>query len=186
MSAVPESLQLLEDYLPLIRGLINCVAHDDIGLKSEPCANAYLRLQPFPDLSNICLAFSWRTTLSNNILNNSPRISVPGLYADFAFSLLTYAFTLSNLAHATVQSIGAYERDRTITKLQRERKDEQLNVAFGLLCKASGVFSYITDTLLPEWEVSRGGGLHGSARPPDLRQEVITALVKYVDNFFTN
>jgi hypothetical protein len=31
-------VQLLEDYIPLIRGLINCVTHDDIGLKSEPCA----------------------------------------------------------------------------------------------------------------------------------------------------
>ncbi|KAF9452778.1 hypothetical protein P691DRAFT_803502 [Macrolepiota fuliginosa MF-IS2] len=151
--------KVLEDYIPLLRGLINCVAHDDIGLKMEP-------------------SFSWRTTLSNNILNNSPRLSVPGLYADLAFTLLTYGFTFSNLAHATVQSIGAYERDRTITEAQRKKKDEQLNVALGFLCKAGGVFSYITDTLLPEWEVNRGGGLNGFTRPPDLKQEVNTALVK--------
>ncbi|KAJ3553450.1 hypothetical protein NP233_g12639 [Leucocoprinus birnbaumii] len=149
----------LEDYIPLIRGLINCVAHDDIGLKSEPL-------------------FSWRTTLSNTVLNNSPRLSVPGLYADLAFTLLTYAFTLSNLGHAIVQSVGPYERDRTIKKEQRERKDEQINVAFGFLCKASGVFSYIAEKLLPEWEVSRAGGLSGFTRPPDLKQEVNSALVK--------
>ncbi|KXN90959.1 pH-response regulator protein palC [Leucoagaricus sp. SymC.cos] len=151
--------KLLEDYIPLLRGLISCVAHDDIGLKSEP-------------------SFSWRTTLSNSILNNSPRLSVPGLYADLAFTLLTYAFTLSNLAHAVVQSVGPYERDRALKKEQRERKDEQINVAFGFLCKASGVFAYIANSLLPEWEVSRAGGLNGFSRPPDLRQEVNSALVK--------
>jgi len=32
------SLQLLEDYIPIICGLMSCVAHDDIGLKWEPCA----------------------------------------------------------------------------------------------------------------------------------------------------
>lgn len=131
-------------------------------------------------------AFSWRSTLSNNILNNSPRVEVPGLYADLAFTLLTYAFTLSNLAHATVQSIGAYELDRTITKVQRERKDEQLNVAFGLLCKASGIFSYIADTLLSEWETSGGGGSDAPKLPPDLKQEVLTALSKYADSFLIN
>ncbi|XP_006460727.1 hypothetical protein AGABI2DRAFT_203891 [Agaricus bisporus var. bisporus H97] len=151
--------KVLEDYLPLIRGLINCADQCDIDFKSK-------------------FSFSWRSTLSNNILNNSPRVEVPGLYADLAFTLLTYAFTLSNLAHATVQSIGAYELDRTITKVQRERKDEQLNVAFGLLCKASGIFSYIADTLLSEWETSGGGGSDASKLPSDLKQEVLTALSK--------
>lgn len=77
-----------------------------------------------------------------------------------------------------VQSVGPYERDRAIKKEQRERKDEQINVAFGFLCKASGVFSYIAEKLLPEWEVNRAGGLIGFTRPPDLRQEVNSALVK--------
>jgi hypothetical protein len=90
------------------------------------------------------------------------------------------------LAHATVQSIGAYEHDRAITKVQRERKDEQLNVAFGFLCKASGVFSYIADTLLSEWEASRKGGSDASKLPLDLKQEVITALSKYADSFLIN
>jgi hypothetical protein len=103
---------------------------------------------------------------------------VPGLYADLAFALLTYAFTVSNLAHAVVQSVGPFERDRAITKEQRERKEEQVNVAFGFLCKASGVFSYIAESLLPEWEVNRAGGLNGFTRPPDLKQEVNSALLK--------
>ena len=72
-----------------------------------------------------------------------------------------------------MQSVGLYERDCTIKKEQRERKEEQLNVAFGFLCKASGVFSYITETLLPKLD-----GPDGSTRPSDLRQEVMSALVK--------
>lgn len=42
---ISEGSKLLEEYIPLIRGLINCVAHDDIGLKSEPCAKASLHIE---------------------------------------------------------------------------------------------------------------------------------------------
>ena len=72
-----------------------------------------------------------------------------------------------------MQSVGPYERDRTINKEQRERKEESINVAFGFLCKASGVFSYTAETLLPKLN-----GPDGSTRPSDLRQEVVSALVK--------
>jgi hypothetical protein len=150
-----------------------------LDLNRNHVRNHNLVLDRFHEAERI-LAFSWRTTLSNNILNNSPRLTVPGLYADLAFTLLTYGFALSNLAYAIVQSVGPYERDRAIRKEQRERKDDQINKAFGFLCRASGVFSYIADTLLPEWEVNRAGGLNGFTRPPDLLQEVNSALVKCV------
>ncbi|KAH9485087.1 pH-response regulator protein palC [Psilocybe cubensis] len=150
-------VKAIEEYLPYIRALIECVAHDDIGLKNEP-------------------KFGWRTTLSANLFN-APKLDFPGLYADYSFTLLTYAFALSNLAHSIVASVGLYELDRAISDLERKSKEDKLNVAVDFICRASGVFTFISDSVLPEWESSRGSppGFH---RPPDLSREVISALSK--------
>ncbi|CAG8739010.1 16679_t:CDS:2, partial [Acaulospora colombiana] len=63
--------------------------------------------------------------------------SVVGLQADLAFSLLTYASALSNLAASSVNSLGLYERERAITDTQRKVKDEKLNFSVQLLLKAA-------------------------------------------------
>ncbi|KDR75105.1 hypothetical protein GALMADRAFT_69154 [Galerina marginata CBS 339.88] len=151
-------VKLIEEYLPHLRGLMECVAHDEIGLKTEP-------------------TFSWRTTLSANIFNSSPRLDLPGLHADYAFSLLTYGFALTNLAHSIVTSVGIYEHDRAISDTDRKAKDEKLNVAVDFLCRASGIFTYISDTVLPDWETTRGSppAFH---KPPDLGRETNSALAK--------
>ncbi|KAG6861163.1 hypothetical protein C0995_003172 [Termitomyces sp. Mi166 len=157
-----DSLQLvkvLEEYLPQLRGIIECLTHDEIALKSEP-------------------QFSWRTTLSANIFNTSPRLSIPGLQADLAFSLLTYAFALSNLARSTVNSLGRYEFDRAITESERKTKDDQLNIAVDFLCRASGIYSYIADTVILQWENQIKGGHTGFEQPPELCREVNNALAK--------
>ncbi|KAF8895732.1 pH-response regulator protein palC [Gymnopilus junonius] len=151
-------VKLVEEYIPHLRGLMGCVAHDEIGLKAEPM-------------------FSWRTTLSANIFHNSPRLDVPGLYADYSFSLLTYAFALSNLAYSIVTSVGIYEHDRAISDTNRKSKDEKLNVAVDFLCRASGIFTYVSDTVLPEWETARGSP-PGFAKPPDVTREINSALAK--------
>ncbi|KAF5380535.1 hypothetical protein D9615_004724 [Tricholomella constricta] len=152
-------VKLLEDYIPQLRGIMECLAHDEISLKSE-------------------LSFSWRTTLSANIFNTSPRLSLPGLQADLAFSLLTYAFALSNLARSTANSLGRYERDRAISDSERKAKDEQLNVAVDFLCRVSGIYTYVGDTVLPEWETHIRGRPTGFEKPPDLSREVNSALAK--------
>ncbi|KAF8893440.1 hypothetical protein BD779DRAFT_1798136 [Infundibulicybe gibba] len=152
-------VKLLEEYLPFLVGIIACVAHDEIGLTATP-------------------SFSWRTTLSANIFNTSPRVSFPGLYAEFTFSLLTYAFALSNLARSTVASLGNYEQDRHIPESDRKAKDDQLNVAVAFLCRASGIFTYISDTLLPDWETDREGGPTGFNKPPEFSREMNIALAK--------
>ncbi|KIM45339.1 hypothetical protein M413DRAFT_66183 [Hebeloma cylindrosporum] len=151
-------VKLIEEYLPHIRSLIDCVAHDEIGIKTEP-------------------TFSWRTTLSASRFNTSPRLDLPGLHADYAFTLLTYGFALSNLAHTIVTSVGIYEHDRAISDVDRKSKDEKLNVAVDFLCRASGIFSFISDTVLPDWETSRASppGFH---KPPDLTREINHALAK--------
>lgn len=126
--------------------------------------------------------FSWRTTLSANLFNTSPRLSLPSLHADYAYSLLTYAFALSNLARSKVDSLGAFERDRAISDSERKAKEGQLTVAADLLCRASGIFSYVSDTVLIEWEsaTSQSSSTTGFTRPPDVSREVNSALAKCV------
>ena len=84
---------------------------------------------------------------------------------------------MSNLAYSIVTSVGIYEHDRAISDTDRKVKDEKLNVAVDFLCRASGIFSYISDTVLPEWETTRGSP-PGFAKPPDVTREVTSALAK--------
>ncbi|KAJ6620820.1 BRO1 domain-containing protein [Mycena sp. CBHHK59/15] len=150
-------VKILDEYLPKLRGIMVCVANNEIGLKSEPI-------------------FSWRTTLSSHLFNASPRLSLPSLHADLAYSLLTYAFALSNLARSKVLSLGLYEQDRAISEVDRKAKDSQLTVAADLLCRASGIFSYISNTVLLEWETATPTSVF--SKPPDLNREVTNALAK--------
>src|SRR6202044_467075 len=99
--------------------------------------------------------FSWRTTLSANLFNTSPRLSLPSLHADLSSSLVTYGFALSNLARSVVGSLGAYERERGISDVERKAKDEKLNFAVTLLCRASGLFSHISEQVLLDWDKHR-------------------------------
>ncbi|KAJ6557276.1 hypothetical protein DFH09DRAFT_1248226 [Mycena vulgaris] len=150
-------VKILDDYLPRLRGIMVCVAHNEIELKSEPI-------------------FSWRTTLSANLFHTSPRQSLPSLHADYAYSLLTHAFALSNLARSKVAALGAYELDRAISDADRKAKETQLTVAADLLCRASGIFSYISDTVLVDWESATPAPTF--AKPPDVSREVNNALAK--------
>jgi len=77
-----------------------------------------------------------------------------------------------------VTSLGAYEHDRAISDSERRAKDEKLNFAVTLLCRASGIFSHISDAVLLEWQNSRYGGTTGLNKPPDLSREVNIALAK--------
>lgn len=125
--------------------------------------------------------FSWRTTLSANLLNNSPRQSVTGLFADLSFTLLTYASAFANLAASSVNSLGHYERERAITDEQRKQKDDKLNFALQLLLKSAGVFSHVAEKVIPQWERSlleanNGQAPNQNARPVDLSKELVSAL----------
>ncbi|KAL0061095.1 hypothetical protein AAF712_012089 [Marasmius tenuissimus] len=153
-------VKILDEYIPQLTSIMGCVAHDEIGLKTEP-------------------VFSWRTTLSSSMFNSSPRQSVPSLHAEYAYCLLTYGFVISNLARTIVASLGDYELDRAITQKERENKDERLKHAADFLAKASGVFEYIAETVLVDWERSNAAPTSGKfSRPPDLSKEVNSALSK--------
>lgn len=77
-----------------------------------------------------------------------------------------------------VDSLGSYEQDRAVSNETRQSKDKELNVAVDFLCKASGIFAHVADTVLPAWDVNRTDGPPGFNRPPELIREVNTALSK--------
>ncbi|THH28751.1 hypothetical protein EUX98_g5447 [Antrodiella citrinella] len=155
-------VKVLDEYLPKLCGILACVKSGDLTLKSEPI-------------------FSWRTTLSSSLFNASPRLSFPSLAAELAFTLLTYAFALSNLARAVVESLGSYEYERAISDAERKAKDERLAFAVALLCKSAGIFEHIAKEVMPAWDEARRrvalGGI-SCPNPPDLSREVLIGLSK--------
>jgi hypothetical protein len=90
---------------------------------------------------------------------------------------LTYGFALCNLAYTIVSSVGIYEHDRTISDAERKSKEDHLNVAVDFLCRASGVFTYIGEIVLLEWDAKKSlpTKFH---KPPDISREVNNALAK--------
>ncbi|KAG1715616.1 hypothetical protein ID866_1540 [Astraeus odoratus] len=148
-------IKVLDDYLPQLYGIISCVSSGSIALRVEP-------------------VFSWRTTLSSQLLNTSPRVPLPSLHADLASSLLVYGMALSNFARLTVTSLGNYEHEPAISDVERRAKDEKLNFAVSLLCRASGVFTHLSDATLCAWDHAGAPG----PRPPDWTSELCTALGK--------
>ena len=121
------------------------------------------------------LVFSWRTTLSATLFNNTPRLRLPSLQADLASTLVTYAMALSNFSHSVTASLGAYEFERAISEKERKEKDDKLNFGVTLLCRASGVFSVLSEKVLDDLNQDWSGG---AVKPPDLCKEVNAALAK--------
>ncbi|OCH93749.1 hypothetical protein OBBRIDRAFT_724111 [Obba rivulosa] len=153
---------VLDDYIPRLFALATCLSHGEMTLKAEP-------------------VFSWRTTLSSTLFHTSPRLSIPTLSTELVFTLLTYAFALSNLARAVVYSLGSYEKKRAITDAERRVKDERLGFSVTMLCRSAGIFEYIGKDCLAQWERERerisASGL-SCPRPPDLSREVVIGLSK--------
>ena len=144
------------------------------------------RLPSFYHSYMLFLVFSWRSTLSSHMIQISPRLSVESLHGDLSFTLLTYAFVLSNLARTVVHSLGSYETERTISDNERKVKDEKLNFAVSLLCRASGIFKFISDQVLPEWDrakvdIPSTSPIH---RPIDVTQDMVNALAKWAHHAF--
>lgn len=123
------------------------------------------------------IVFSWRTTLSAHLFNNSPRLSLPALPSELVFTLLTYGFALFNLARLNVVALGTYERERGISDVERKAKDEKLGFAVTLFCRAGGLFEHVSTTVLSGAEQTLGWQ-SGRSRPPELSKEVSLALSK--------
>ncbi|KZV79689.1 hypothetical protein EXIGLDRAFT_743064 [Exidia glandulosa HHB12029] len=151
-------VKTIDEYLPWLYALIDAVEADAVTLKAQP-------------------VFSWRSTLSSHLLSSSPRVDVHTLHAELAFTLLTYAFALSDLAHATTAPLGAYEHERGTSGTQRKANDDALAGAVKLLCRAAGVFGHIAEKVIPAWDTyETKNGLKSPPRPVDLSADVLHAL----------
>ncbi|KAF9519146.1 hypothetical protein BS47DRAFT_74370 [Hydnum rufescens UP504] len=151
-------VKVLDDYLPHVYAIINCLAADELLLRNDPL-------------------FSWRSMLSSNTFNASPRMNFPGMHSDLVFTLLTYAFALCNMSASIVSSLENYERERHISDAERQLKDERLNFAVTLLCRSNGIFTHVAEVILPQL-VGECDSASGLPRIPDLSKEVVTALAK--------
>ncbi|KDN48510.1 hypothetical protein K437DRAFT_255485 [Tilletiaria anomala UBC 951] len=149
-------VQAVDEYLPYLLAMFNCVQVDEVIFKLEP-------------------EFSWRTTLSSHIFRSSPRISLRGLHYEVCAVLLLYGTALSNFAAAIVASLGNYELERTLQDAERKQRDDKLKRAADTFCQAAGIFEYLSQVMIPRWE-ERASCLDG--RPPDLTREVTMALSK--------
>lgn len=149
-------VKTIEEYLPHLLAIFNCVQTDDLILRYEP-------------------VFSWRTCVSSTRFRGPRRVDLAGLHYELVSALLTYALALSNFASATVSGLGSFERDPSLSSEERRSKDDRLRWAADTLCRASGILLYLSQELLPRWrdQVGRVEGL-----PPDLTTEVTLGLSK--------
>ncbi|KDQ57433.1 hypothetical protein JAAARDRAFT_130249 [Jaapia argillacea MUCL 33604] len=154
-------VKIIDDYLPHLYGIVNCTSAGDLVITTEPF-------------------FSWRTTLSSNVFQTSPRLSLPCLQTDVVFTLITSAFALTNLARSVLVSLGSYEHQREILDKERKVKDDKVNFTVTLLTKAAGIFGWLSEVGVGDWEkdVKERGGLGKVERPVELSKEVCAALAK--------
>lgn len=149
--ARPDAIRITQaatEYLPVLLGLYNSVLIDAIVVKHEP-------------------TFTWRSAL----LTRSGKSAMPGLHAELCAVLMLLGMALSNEAVGAVETLGMYELDTSVDAATRRANDDRLKVAADLLCRASGLFSYVATELLPRLDVS--------ARPPELSRDVAMALSRF-------
>lgn len=137
---------------------MTCVEMDDLILKSEP-------------------VFTWRFSLSTHPLKaGRPKVSLHSLHYELAATLLTHALCLTNLSTTLVSALGSYEISSSASSATLKQHDESINSAAELLCRASGILSYLSETVIPRWESAVGEDIKG--RPIELSRDVVTALSK--------
>lgn len=91
--------------------------------------------------------------------------------------MLTYGICLVNQAAVMVTSLGAYETSADVSSAGIKSRDEIINSAADTLCRASGIFDYLSTSLIPNWEATVGtDGI--ASRPVELTSDVTSALAK--------
>jgi len=153
-----KATKTIEDYLPHLLGLMDAVEKDILLMPNE-------------------IVFGWRPTLSSRRVRSSSRILLPSFYYELAFVLLNLGFALSNTSNSLVNSMGSYEHG---TEAERRAGDGKLNSAAETLCRASGIFEFLSKEIIPKWEKHHANGIVDlrSARPPELSREAANGLAQ--------
>ena len=137
--------------MPHLYGMHNALLMDDI-IKREP------------------LLMTWRSALAPGV-----KAELHSIHAEMCAMHALYGMALSNEAVAMVDAVGPYELDASLGADERRACDERLKLAADMLCRASGVFGYLADRLVPQWDT-----IDETRRVPELTLEGGQALAKYV------
>ncbi|CAG8542782.1 1181_t:CDS:2 [Paraglomus occultum] len=137
-------IQAIDDYLPYLLAIVDCLESGEVKLRKE-------------------IETSWRCSLSDSILREKPRVACKGIYYELIFVLLTYGYACSNWASSIISR-----------QSEQEDADFAAKQAANLLCRAAGVFAYISKQVCPKWENPP------SSRPPDVYSDISASLSKVV------
>ncbi|CAG8504516.1 9015_t:CDS:10 [Funneliformis caledonium] len=115
-------LKTIDDYLPYLFGIIDCLEGGQLKLKKE-------------------IETSWSCTLSDSVLKKKPRVLCKGIYYELIFVLLTYGYAYADWATSIIERQGP-----------NDKNDLRLRQAADLLRKAGGIFAYIGEEVCPKWD----------------------------------
>ncbi|KWU41353.1 hypothetical protein RHOSPDRAFT_12399, partial [Rhodotorula sp. JG-1b] len=153
------AVQAIQEYLGYLAAILACLEADDLVVRSDP------------------VLFQWRASLSSVPLRKGSRRRVTLPHAELTATLLAYALCLANQASSLVASLGSYEISKSVSSAAIAVHDETINSAAATLCRASGVLTYLAETVIPRWEAAVGTEALKS-RPVEMTREVATALAK--------
>ncbi|CDS13494.1 hypothetical protein LRAMOSA05670 [Lichtheimia ramosa] len=120
-------LNTIEDYLPYLVSILNCLESGDLTLKKN-------------------IETSWRSTLSDHIIHtgsNAPRIVCGGIYYELIFVLMTYAYAWSMQSHDILKTV----QEGSSSPTQYNKAADALNIA-------ASVFHFIAYDVIPKWRQS--------------------------------
>ncbi len=107
------------------------------------------------------IEFKWASSLSASIRKTiagdfeKPMVKSHSLYYEVIYAHMVYAFTLSNMA---------------VKKVTSDCSETEINVAVDLLCRASGVFQFLSGSYGRTWEIQDG--------PPETTSASLSALAE--------
>ncbi|GAA5851574.1 hypothetical protein JCM5353_008966 [Sporobolomyces roseus] len=149
----------IAEYLPYLYAILSSVEADDLLLSSDPY-------------------FVWKSSLSSQALKkNRTKVALPSFHFELTATLLSYAICLANASATLVSSLGSYEISSSVSSSAISVHDETVNQAAEMLCRASGVFLYLAETVIPRWEAAVGVESL-KARPVEFTRDAATALSK--------
>ncbi|GAA6022246.1 hypothetical protein JCM11491_001680 [Sporobolomyces phaffii] len=150
----------IAEYLPYLYAILSSVEADDLLLSSDP-------------------NFVWKSSLSNRALHKKERtkVALPSFHFELTATLLSYGICLANAAAVLVVSLGSYEISSSVSSAAIAVHDETINQAAETLCRASGIFLHLAETVIPRWEAAVGIESLKS-RPIEFSRDAATALSK--------
>ncbi|GAA5840304.1 hypothetical protein JCM3766R1_001452 [Sporobolomyces carnicolor] len=149
----------ITEYLPYLYAILSSVEADDLLLQTDPI-------------------FVWKSSLSNQALKKGKaKVALPSFHFELAATLLSYGICLANAAAVLVAALGSYEVSSSVSSSAITTHDETVNQAADMLCRASGVFAHLAETVVPRWEAAVGGDSLRS-RPVEFTRDAAIALSK--------